>query len=110
VPGNDLKVFCVSNAEYWEHRGSPKDDALPFLRLSGIISVRKHCISMVASSQLRIAMNYLNDDIPALLGGVQLWVQSGAGNVDAERREEIHQVLSTVEAQMKRVRIDGRDI
>lgn len=110
VPGNDLKVFCVSNSEYWDHRNSPKDDALPFLRLSGIIDVRKHCISIVASSQLRIAMKYLNDDIPALLGDIQLWVQAGAGNVDAERREEVRQVLSIVEARMKRVRIDGRNI
>ena len=64
----------------------------------------------MASSQLRIAMKYLNDDIPALLGDIQLWVQAGAGNVDAERREEVRQVLSIVEARMKRVRIDGRNI
>jgi len=96
-----LKVFCVSNADYWEHRASPKDDALPFLQLSGILSVRKHCISMVASSHLRAAMKYLNDDIPVFLGDIELWVQSGAGSVDAERREEIRQTLSTVEASLK---------
>jgi hypothetical protein len=109
VSGNDLEVFCVSNDDYWNHRSSPKDYALPFLQLSGIFTVRKHCISMVAKTQLRIARKYITDDIPALLGDVELWVQSGAGSVDAERKEKIRETLSTVEARLKQVRSNFRD-
>ena len=103
VPQNDLKVFCVSNTEYWENRGLPKDDALPFLQLSGIFTVRKHCISMVANSQLRIATKYIQADIPALLGDIKLWVESGAGTVNAEQKEKVRQTLNIVEARLKRV-------
>ncbi|KAF4626102.1 hypothetical protein G7Y89_g12058 [Cudoniella acicularis] len=74
VPGNALKVFCASNTEYWEHRDLPKDVALPHLKLSGILTIRKHCISMVADRQLRIATKYIQDDIPALLGDVDFTI------------------------------------
>ena len=99
---NSLKVFCVSNTLYWENRES-RVDALRFLELSGILEVRKHCISMVANSQLRLTMKYINDDIPALLGDIELWVQSGAGNVSAARRAAIRQTLNTVEARLQSV-------
>ncbi|KAE9378390.1 hypothetical protein N431DRAFT_400024 [Stipitochalara longipes BDJ] len=102
LPGNNLRVFCVDNIMYQEHRSAPKDAALPFLRLSGILAVRKHCIAMVASNQLRSALKYINDDIPALLGDIQLWVQSGAGTLDAERRMEIREVLNVLETRLKR--------
>jgi len=108
LPGNELKVFCVDNIMYQDHRSNPKDEALPFLQLSGIFAVRKHCIAIVASSQLRNARKYINDDIPALLGDVELWVQSGAGTVDAERRAEIRETLNVLEARLKRVRQSPR--
>jgi len=104
VPSSGLKVFCVSNTEYWDHRNSPKDVALPFLQLSGIFTIRKHCISMVASSQHRIAIKYIQDDIPALLKDIELWVQSGAGTINAEQKEKAREALNTVEARLKRVR------
>ena len=89
---------------YQEHRNRPKDAALPFLQLSGILEVRRHCIAMVACSQLRSALKYISDDIPALLGDIKLWVQSGAGTLAAERRAEIRETLDTLEARLKRVR------
>ncbi|KAH8648902.1 hypothetical protein BGZ60DRAFT_422535 [Tricladium varicosporioides] len=101
IPGNDLEIFCVSNDVYWKHRDSPKDDAFPFLQLSGIFTVRKHCISMVAKSQLDIARKYVTDNIPVHLGEVELWVQSGAGSMDAERKERTRKALDIVEAQLK---------
>jgi hypothetical protein len=104
VPNNDVNVFCVSNLEYWKLRNSPKDDALSSLQLSGILSLRKHCISMVANSQLRTAMKYIQDSIPAALGDIELWVQSGAGSLDAERKEEMRKRLNTLEARLTRVR------
>lgn len=108
VPRNDLEVFCVSNDDYWNHRGLPKGYAFPFLQLSGIFAVRKHCISIVAKTQLSIAREYINNNIPVLLGEVELWVQSGAGSVDAERKEKIRKTLSTVEARLKQVRNNFR--
>ena len=110
VPRNELKVFCVSNKDYWDHRDLSKDEALPFLQLSGILSLRKHCISMVASSQLFSAMKYIRDGIPAVLGDIDLWVQSGAGSVDAERREEIRITLNALEARLTEVRYCFGDI
>jgi len=81
----------------------PKDDALPFLELSGILAVRKHCISLVAESQFRIAAKYIQDGIPVLLGDTDLWVQSGAGNMSAERRQTIREALDSLESRLQRV-------
>lgn len=92
-----MKVFCISNTDYWDNRYLPKDEALPLIYLSGIPEIRKHCLSMVASSQLRIATKYVRDDIPALLGDVALWVESGAGSMDAEQKRAIREALDKVE-------------
>lgn len=103
IPGGRLRVFCVSNHDYREYRLEPKDQALPFLQLSGIIAVRKHCLSIVAESQLQIVTKYVRDDIPALLGDVELWVQSGAGTADAEQKRVVRETLNTLESQLKEV-------
>jgi hypothetical protein len=58
---------------------------------------------MVANSQLRIATKYIRADIPALLGDIKLWVESGARTVNAEQKEKIRQTLNIVEARLKRV-------
>jgi hypothetical protein len=97
IPGGDMKVFCVSNTDYWEHREKPKEDALPVLRLSRIIDVRRHCISIVAESQLRAATEYVKDVIPALLGSIELWVQSGSGSMSAEKKQAVRNALNEVE-------------
>jgi hypothetical protein len=69
---------------------------------------------MVANSQLRIATNYIQNDIPALLGDIKLWVESGAGTVNAEQKEKVRETLNTVEARLKRVRTglggDGQNL
>lgn len=101
MPG--LKVFCISNTDYWDHRDLPNDDALPFIELSGIIAVRKHCISMVGDSQHRIASKYIRESIPALLGDITLWVQSGAGSMSAERKQAVRETLNVLEARLRRV-------
>ncbi|TVY32961.1 hypothetical protein LSUB1_G006630 [Lachnellula subtilissima] len=103
VLGNLFQVFCASNTEYWKHRYSPKDAAFPHLSLSGILAIRKHCISMVADRQLRVATKYIQDDIPALLEDVELWVQSGAGSVDAEQKAAIRETLNMLEARLNRI-------
>lgn len=72
--------------------------AHPSLKLSGILGVRKHCLSIVAESQLRAATEYLTDAIPAVLGSVELWVESGSGSVGAERKRVIREQLEEIES------------
>ncbi|KAM0549840.1 hypothetical protein ACHAPJ_009282 [Fusarium lateritium] len=99
----DSSVFCVSNAIYWEHRTKPRSESMRFLNLSGILQVRKHCISIVAHSQRRIATRYMKDEIPALLADIELWVQSGARTATEERREALCQSLDNIERHLRRV-------
>lgn len=95
-----LKVFCVSNTEYWEFRQKPNEEALPVLRLSGILDVRKNCISITAESQLCAATEYMKNTIPALLGSIELWVQSGSGSASAERKRDIRNVLDRMRSEL----------
>jgi len=103
VPAADLPIFCISNLDYWEHRDRPKDEALPFLQLSGILQVRRHCLSLVAEGQFRAAKEYVTNAIPALLGSIELWIQSGAGSVSAERKAAIRSALDEIEQELDAV-------
>ncbi|KAF4971538.1 hypothetical protein FZEAL_9822 [Fusarium zealandicum] len=102
VATDEIKVFCVSNKDYWDHREEPKQTSGPFLQLSGILQVRKYCISIVANSQRRFATQYMRDQIPALVAQVDLWVQSGARSASEERREALCRTLDEVERQLRR--------
>ncbi|KAI0015649.1 hypothetical protein F4780DRAFT_62768 [Xylariomycetidae sp. FL0641] len=101
VPDGVLKVFCTSNRIYTDHRHEAKAQALPFLELSGIIKVRKHCIAMVSDSQYRIAKQYMQDSTKEFLGRVQLWGESGLGSLDAERRQSIRDAVDAVERRLR---------
>ena len=103
VPEGLLRVFCTSNLFYWDHRNKPKEAATPFLTLSGILGLRKHCIAIVGDSQWRIATNYIRNEIPGLLADINLWVQSGLGTLDAERKREVREALDTLAADLARV-------
>jgi hypothetical protein len=100
VPIGMVRVFCVSNTDYWEKRAQPRDEALPFLQLSGILAVRKHCFSIVSEGQLRIAAMYVADDIPAFLADIELWVQSGAGTASAEQKRAVREALDELEGRL----------
>ncbi|EEU37779.1 uncharacterized protein NECHADRAFT_102212 [Fusarium vanettenii 77-13-4] len=102
VATDEINIFCVSNKDYWDHRDEAKTKSARFLQLSGILQVRKHCISIVANSQRRIATRYIKDQIPALLAQVDLWVQSGARTASEERREALCRKLDDVERQLRR--------
>jgi hypothetical protein len=82
---------------YRDHRRKPKAVAHPSLELSGILEVRKHCLSIVAESQLRATTEYLTNAIPAILGSVELWVESGSGSVEAENKRVIREQLEEIE-------------
>ncbi|CCT71849.1 uncharacterized protein FFUJ_09011 [Fusarium fujikuroi IMI 58289] len=96
------RVFCVSNTIYWQNRTARKSEAKRHLDLSGILQVRKHCISIVANSQRRIATQYMKDQIPALIADIELWVQSGARTASEERREALCQTLDSVERRLRK--------
>jgi len=95
-------VFCVSNTDYWEYRGLPKDSALPLLELSGILELRRYCISLLVPSQLRIAVEYICHSIPATLGAIKLWAQSGI-RLSVEKEETVCKALNTLEARLRKV-------
>ncbi|KAL1888527.1 hypothetical protein Sste5346_009483 [Sporothrix stenoceras] len=97
IPGGIQHVFCVGNKQYWEFRDRPKAEFLPWLRLSGILRLRMHCLSKVADSQLVLATKHVQESIPALLNAVELWVASGAGGRDAEEKKAIRETLDRVE-------------
>ncbi|KAF2740486.1 hypothetical protein EJ04DRAFT_559010 [Polyplosphaeria fusca] len=95
--GRTLQAFCVSNSIYWDHRGAAVGEALPSLQLSGIIRLRRHCIGIVADSQLRATNTYLQDEIPAFLGSVELWIQAGSGDASAENKQQILDAVAVVQ-------------
>ncbi|RSL47210.1 hypothetical protein CEP54_013522 [Fusarium duplospermum] len=110
VATDEIKIFCVSNKDYWDHRDKPKTKSVRFLQLSGILQVRKHCISIVANSQRHIATRYIKDQIPAFLAQVDLWVQSGARTASEERREALCRRLDDVERQLRRGLTSGTSV
>ncbi len=103
IYGNDSSVFCVSNTTYWGHRDLPKPDSMPHLELSGLLAVRRHCISIVSDSQLRYAIRFMEDEIPAHLSAVELWVQSAAGSATPEARDAVREALERVDRALRRV-------
>lgn len=58
---------------------------------------------MVAKCQHRIATKFIQDEIPAVLSNITLWVQSGVTSASAEQKKAICSALNALEAQLKRV-------
>lgn len=77
---------------------------MPLLNLSGILNLRKHCLAIVAESQLHAAKQYMHNGVPALLGSLQLWVDSGAGSADAETKQSIRATITRTKEQISAVR------
>ncbi|TRX89955.1 hypothetical protein FHL15_009227 [Xylaria flabelliformis] len=102
VPDNLLQVFCASNTMYWDHRDAPKVTAMPYLNLSGVLAIREHCMAIVSESQYMAATKYMRDDIGVLLGELDLWVQSGQGSLNGEKKEKIRNALDTLGRKLKK--------
>ncbi|KAF1811517.1 hypothetical protein P152DRAFT_459457 [Eremomyces bilateralis CBS 781.70] len=100
-PSIEQKVFCVSSKDYWTYRGKSREKAQPYMDLSGIPMVRRHCISIVAQSQLRAAKEFMEKEIPVLLGSIKIWVQSGTQKIGAERRATIRNMLDEVDRELQ---------
>ncbi|KAI0865909.1 hypothetical protein F4860DRAFT_458178 [Xylaria cubensis] len=102
VPDNSLQVFCASNTMYWDHRDAPKVTAMPYLNLSGVLAIREHCMAIVSESQYMAATKYMRDDIGVLLGELDLWVQSGQGSLNGEKKEKIRNALDMLDRKLKK--------
>lgn len=99
-----LGIFCVSNRIYWDNREKAADIALPYLRLSGILELRSYCIGVVAQSRLQAIQAFIKDDLPALIGSVELWVEAGSGNASAESKRIVLDAVSAIEQELHMVR------
>ncbi|KAH7071874.1 hypothetical protein BKA63DRAFT_492539 [Paraphoma chrysanthemicola] len=95
-----LRIFCVSNNVYWDNREKAKDVALPYLRLSGILELRRYCIGLVAQSRHRAIQVFIKDQVPALIGSIDLWVEAGSGNASAESKQRILDTVSAVQREL----------
>jgi hypothetical protein len=100
----NLNVFCVGNKMYQENREKPAAIALPYLDLSGILNLRRYCIGIVAQSRLHAIRQFIKDALPALIGSVGLWVESGSGNATTESKEPILAAVSHIQQKLDEVR------
>jgi hypothetical protein len=103
APGANIRVFCVGNDDYTKHRGKPRNDALRYLNLSGIIDLRRFCVSIVSESQHRSALLYMQDRIPDIVAHVDLWVQKHAEGEDSALRPAVRQILDTIQTRLQTV-------
>ncbi|KAH7406760.1 hypothetical protein DE146DRAFT_404176 [Phaeosphaeria sp. MPI-PUGE-AT-0046c] len=92
-----LQIFCVSNQAYWDNRKRPADVALPYLTFSGIIELRRYCIGIVGQSRLQAIRTFIKDDIPALVGSIELWIEVGSGSVTAESKQSILDAVDDIQ-------------
>lgn len=61
-------------------------------------------MALVSESQLRLATAYVRDDIPKLLSSIELWVDSGAGTADAEKKQAVREALDGFGDSLRTVR------
>ncbi|KAH5431380.1 hypothetical protein HBI38_166430 [Parastagonospora nodorum] len=99
--GTKLSIFCVSNTMYWKHRERPANVSLDDLKLSGILELRRHCLGIVASSQLAAFKSLIEDEVPAFLGSMKLWVKAGSSGTSAQRIQIMTDAVSRVEQALK---------
>ncbi|KAJ5021270.1 Dynamin family-domain-containing protein [Bipolaris maydis] len=77
------KVFCVSNNLYENNRTETGPVHLAAIHVSGIPDLRRHCIGIIAESHYRISRQLIDHELPAFLGSVELWMNSGGSNATA---------------------------
>ncbi|KAF2680709.1 hypothetical protein K458DRAFT_311139 [Lentithecium fluviatile CBS 122367] len=94
----DLKIFCVSSSDYWEHRHDEHQKAIPRLDLSGIVDLRRYCHSVAAEVQFEEATAFLEHDVPAFLSSLKQWAIGDSERLTAEKAEEIRLVTKNLEA------------
>ncbi|XP_014552738.1 hypothetical protein COCVIDRAFT_109543 [Bipolaris victoriae FI3] len=97
------KIFCVSHILYTDNRTGTSAVHLAAIRISGIPDLRRHCIGIIAESHYRISKQLIDHELPAFLGSVELWVNSGGGNATSEQRR-IREILPKIDGYLLQVR------
>lgn len=100
------KSFCVSNALYWKHRERPLTSSKSYLVMSGIFELRQYCIGIFADIKFRATTEYIKDQVPAFLGSVQLWVDVGSGNANAERKQYMLDKVGRLQQNLREVHMN----
>ena len=100
----DPKVFCVSNTLYCKKRHNNLAADARAIELSGIPGLRRHCIGIVADSHGQLAEQLINEELPAFLGSLELWVKAGADSATVEEKESTLETISSVEKCLRKVR------
>lgn len=101
---SNAKIFCVGNKLYQAHRNMATRASEPYLSMSGILELRQYCIGIVADSQLRAAVEFVKDQVPAFLASVALWVEAGAGTSSVEKKQRILDAVSAIQDTLDEVR------
>jgi hypothetical protein len=89
---------------YWDNREKPSDVSLPYLKFSGILDLRSYCIGVVAQSRIEATKKFIKDEIPALVGSIELWVDAGSGNANAETKQRILDAVAAMQGELDKVR------
>lgn len=97
------KVFCVSNNLYENNRTETGPVHLAAIHVSGIPDLRRHCIGIIAESHYRISRQLIDHELPAFLGSVELWMNSGGSNATLEQ-QRIREILPRIDGYLLKVR------
>lgn len=75
-----------------------------YLELSGIKELRRYCQSVPADAQLRATESFLQNQLPARLGSLLLWVSARADSVTVSRADVLRGILDEAVQTLQRVR------
>lgn len=100
---DDIRVFCVSNTLYSEHRNSDPTQADRYLELTGIRELRRYCQLVPAEAQMRATTAFLEDEVPAMVGSIRQWALSGTDPVTAEKAAQLRRVSRDCQDALRRV-------
>jgi hypothetical protein len=92
-----LRIFCVSNKLYSNNRNKLATAALPYLNWSGILELRRYCIGMVAQNQLHIVRKFILNEVPAMLGSLELWIEAGSKDISVDSKNQIIDTVSDIQ-------------
>ncbi|KAF2811457.1 uncharacterized protein BDZ99DRAFT_413910 [Mytilinidion resinicola] len=93
----DLKIFCVSNKDYFEHRHDEQNRAELRLELSGILGLRRYCHSIPAEAQFIAAAAFIEHEAPALVGSLRQWSVAGSDQVPEKVAEDLRHLMKQTE-------------
>ena len=90
----DIKVFCVSNRMYADHRRrSGRRQAPSYIELSGIPRLYQYCQLVPAEAEFQFVSTFLGHRVPAVLSSLRQWTLTGQDEITAERARDLRQVL-----------------